>query len=40
VIEMDEIYTFAQKNSSAPSYGLLILDGKVALLRTSSATGA
>ncbi|RKH74516.1 IS1 family transposase [Corallococcus sp. AB045] len=38
VIEMDEIYTFVQKNSAAPSYGLLILAGKVALLRTSSAT--
>jgi len=38
VIEMDEIYTFVQKNSSAPSYGLLILDGRAVLLRTSSAT--
>ena len=40
VIEMDEIYTFVQKNSSAPSYGLLILDGRAVLLRTSSATPA
>jgi len=32
VIEMDEIYTYVQKNSSGQSYGLLILDGKVALL--------
>ncbi len=37
VIEMDEIYTHVQKNSSVPSYGLLILDGKPALLRMSSA---
>lgn len=36
VIEMDEIYTFVQKNSSAPSYGLLIADGRVALLRIIS----
>lgn len=38
VIEMDEIYTYIQKNGSAPSYGLLILDEKVALLRITSAT--
>jgi transposase-like protein len=40
VIEMDEIYTFVQKNSAGPSYGLLIADGRVALLRISSATRA
>lgn len=40
VIEMDEIYTYVQKNSSAPSYGLLILDDRVALLRITSATRA
>ena len=38
VIEMDEIYTYIQKNSSAPSYGLLILDDRLALLRITSAT--
>ena len=38
VIEMDEIYTYIQKNGSAPSYGLLILGEKVALLRITSAT--
>jgi len=38
VIEMDEIYTYVQKNSSAPSYGLLILGDSVALLRITSAT--
>ena len=37
VIEMDEIYTYAQKNGAAPSYGLLIVDGRVALLRITSA---
>lgn len=37
VIEMDEIYTHVQKNSGAPSYGLLILDGRAVLLRMSSA---
>ena len=37
VIEMDEIYTYAQKNDAAPSYGLLIVDGRVALLRITSA---
>ena len=36
VIEMDEIYTFVKKNSSGQSYGLLILEGKAVLLRTSS----
>ena len=40
VIEMDEIYTYVQKNSSAPSYGLLIVDGRLALLRITSATMA
>lgn len=40
VIEMDEIYTYIQKNGSAPSYGLLILGEKVALLRITSATKA
>jgi transposase-like protein len=38
VIEMDEIYTFVQKNSGEPSYGLLIAGDKVALLRITSAT--
>lgn len=33
VIEMDEIYTYVKKNGSAQSSGLLILDGKVVLLR-------
>jgi len=33
IIEMDEIYTYVKKNSSAQSYGLLILDGKAVLLR-------
>ena len=33
IIEMDEIYTYVQKNSNEQSSGLLILDGKVALLR-------
>lgn len=37
IIEMDEIYTFVQKNSSAPSYGLLIAGDRVALLRITSA---
>ena len=32
IIEMDEIYTFVQKNSSGPSYGLLIVGDSVALL--------
>jgi transposase-like protein len=40
VIEMDEIYTFVQKNSAAPSYGLLIAGDRVALLRITSATKA
>jgi transposase-like protein len=40
VIEMDEIYTYVQKNSSVPSYGLLIVGEKVALLRIISATTA
>lgn len=40
VIEMDEIYTYVQKNSSAPSYGLLIAGDKVALLRITSETEA
>lgn len=40
VIEMDEIYTYVQKNGSAPSYGLLILGERVALLRITSATRA
>lgn len=40
IIEMDEIYTYAQKNSSAPSYGLLIVDGRVAWLRITSETRA
>jgi transposase-like protein len=33
VIEMDEIYTYIQKNGNGQSSGLLILDNKVALLR-------
>lgn len=40
IIEMDEIYTYVQKNAAAPSFGLLIVDGRVALLRTTSATRA
>ena len=32
IIEMDEIYTFVQKNIKGQSYGLLIVDKKVALL--------
>lgn len=40
VIEMDEIYTFVQKNSAEPSYGLLIAGDRVALLRITSATEA
>jgi transposase-like protein len=40
VIEMDEIYTFVQKNSAEPSYGLLIAGDRVALLRITSATKA
>ena len=37
IIEMDEVYTFVQKNSSAPSYGVLIAGDRVALLRITSA---
>ncbi len=40
VIEMDEIYTFVQKNGSAQSYGLLIAGDRVALLRITSETKA
>lgn len=40
VIEMDEIYTFVQKNDAGPSYGLLIAGGRVALLRITSGTRA
>ena len=36
VIEIDEIYTFVQKNGSVPSYGLLIVADRVVLLRMSS----
>lgn len=32
VIEMDEIYTYVQKKANGPSFGLLIVDGNVALL--------
>jgi transposase-like protein len=32
-IEMDEIYTYVQKNARGQSSGLLILDNKVVLLR-------
>ena len=40
VIEMDEIYTYIQKNGTGPSYGLLILGDRVALLHITSATKA
>ena len=40
IIEMDEIYTYVQKNGSARSYGLLIVGDRVAWLRTTSATPA
>ena len=40
VIEMDEISTFVHKNGSVPSYGLLIVEDRVALLRMSSAKGS
>lgn len=40
IIEMDEIYTYAQKNGAAPSYGLLIVDGRIAWLRITSETKA
>jgi hypothetical protein len=33
IIEMDEIYTYVQKNAREQSSGLLILDEKVVLLR-------
>jgi len=33
IIEMDEIYTFVQKNSNEQSFGLLFLGKKIALLR-------
>jgi transposase-like protein len=33
VIEMDEIYTYVEKNATEPSCGLLILGDKVVLLR-------
>ncbi|MDR1349480.1 MAG: hypothetical protein LBJ59_01620 [Zoogloeaceae bacterium] len=33
VIERDEIHAFVKKNSGAPSFGLLIADGNVVLLR-------
>jgi len=33
IIELDEIYTFVQKNSNSQSFGLLTLGGKIALLR-------
>ena len=36
VIEMDEIYTFVQKNNAGPLSGLLIVGGKVVLLRIPS----
>ncbi len=36
IIEMDEIYTFVQKNSKEPSYGLLIAGNKARLLPMSS----
>lgn len=37
VIEMDEIYTFVQKNSTGQSFGLLIVGDKAALLPIRSA---
>ena len=37
VIEMDEIYTFVQKNSAGRSFGLLIVGDKVVLLPIRSA---
>ena len=40
VIEMDEIYTFVKKNLRDNQYGLLILDDKVVLLRSSLRTTA
>jgi transposase-like protein len=40
IIEMDEIYTYVQKNTAAPSYGLLIAGDSVALLRITSAITA
>ena len=40
VIAMDAIYTFVQKNGSAPAYGLLIVANKVVLVRRSSAKGS
>ena len=36
VIEMDDIYTFVQKNSTGPWSGLLIVGGQAALLPTPS----
>jgi len=33
IIELDEIYTFVQKNGNGQSFGLLTLDRKSALLR-------
>ena len=32
MIELDEVYTFIKKNAAAPSYGVLIAGGRVALL--------
>lgn len=37
IIEMDEIYTFVQKNGSKQSYGVLIAGDRVALLPFISA---
>ena len=40
VIEMDEVYTFVQKNPAGPWCGLLSHDGRLALLPTQSAIRA
>ena len=32
VVELDEIYTYCQKNAKGSSFGLLILEGKAVLL--------
>ena len=37
IIEMDEIYTFVQKSSKEPLYGVLIAGNRVALLPITSA---
>ena len=37
IIELDEIYTYVQKNKKEQSYGLLILDSKNVLLHITQA---